>query len=577
MRPTFLLLFTLSSLSSVYGQAGYGAWRPLASMPSARQEVSTAVFNGRVYVIAGFTSTGASTNTVEAYDPESNTWFAAESIPILNNHNNAAVADGVLYTFGGVSNATYRYNPQTGIWATMAPSYFQHGGTAAVGVINNKIYVAGGNGGTMMQNEAEVFDPENNQWLILPSMNVPRNHTAGAVINGKFYVVGGRGSPNADRALEVYDPATNMWTILAPMPTGRSGIAVAAVNGQLWVFGGEIPVLHPEVEIYNPVSNTWRRIQDMRTPRHGIWASVIGNKIYLPAGGIVQGFGATNINEVFTVANVPGDFDGDGKTDVSVFRPADGTWYLNRSTAGFASLRWGVSTDEIAPADYDGDGKTDLGVFRPTADPALPDFYVLNSSNFSFSAYSWGLVSDVSVVNDYDGDARDDIAVYRSSNRTWYVLKSSDGGLQTFTGSSGAAPVSGDFDGDGKGDFTIFQSGEWFIAQSSMNYQLSIAGFGLPTDRLVPCDYDGDGKDNLAVFRPSTGTWHIRRPDQGTTTVQWGISTDVPTPGDYDGDGRCDVAVYRDGTWWINRSTAGVFVTRFGLGGDRPVPNRYLP
>src|SRR5688500_14016409 len=116
MRLTFFLLLFMQSCLSVNGQAGYGAWRTLAPMPSARQEVSTAVFNGRVYVIAGFTSTGASTSTVEAYDPGSNTWFSAEPIPILNNHNNAAVADGVLYTFGGVSNATYRYNPQTGIW-----------------------------------------------------------------------------------------------------------------------------------------------------------------------------------------------------------------------------------------------------------------------------------------------------------------------------------------------------------------------------------------------------------------------------------------------------------------------------
>jgi hypothetical protein len=39
----------------------------------------------------------------------------------------------------------------------------------------------------------------------------------------------------------------------------------------------------------------------MPTPRHGVWATVIGNRIYIPGGGVVQGFGASNINEVFIV------------------------------------------------------------------------------------------------------------------------------------------------------------------------------------------------------------------------------------------------------------------------------------
>jgi N-acetylneuraminic acid mutarotase len=100
MRRLFcLVLFAGLGVATAHGQMGYGAWQTLAPMPSARQEVSTAVFNGRIYVIAGFTSAGASTSTVEAYNPASNTWFSAGPIPILNNHNNAAFVVGALYTF----------------------------------------------------------------------------------------------------------------------------------------------------------------------------------------------------------------------------------------------------------------------------------------------------------------------------------------------------------------------------------------------------------------------------------------------------------------------------------------------
>src|SRR5262245_9977482 len=152
------LLFASIAAAVAHAQIGYGAWRTLPPMPSSRQEVSTAMFNGRVYVIAGFNAANASTTTVEVYEPQSNSWFPAGAIPVANNHNSAAFVGGALYTFGGVSNLAYRYNPQTDTWASVAPSHFQHGNTAAVGVIDGKIYVAGGNGGTMLQNELEYYD-----------------------------------------------------------------------------------------------------------------------------------------------------------------------------------------------------------------------------------------------------------------------------------------------------------------------------------------------------------------------------------------------------------------------------------
>ena len=277
------------------------AWTMLAPMPLARQEISSAALDGKIYVIAGFNNSGASTSDVQVYDPKTNSWSPATSLPIVNNHNAAAVAGGRLYSFGGVSNRAFVYNPETNSWSEVAPMRFEHGNTAAVAVIDNRIYVAGGTGSGMTGNELEVYDPVANTWTVLASMAVPRNHCAGGAINGRFYVAAGRGGASAADALEVYDPLTNSWARLPSMPTGRSGVGAAVVNGELYVFGGEIPRLFGEVEAYNPLQNRWRQLATMPTPRHGLFAAVIDNAIYLAGGAIQQGLGATTANEAYTV------------------------------------------------------------------------------------------------------------------------------------------------------------------------------------------------------------------------------------------------------------------------------------
>jgi uncharacterized protein (TIGR03437 family) len=281
--------------------ANRGAWVTLAPMPSSRQEVSTAVLEGKIYVIGGYDASGLDSHLVEVYDPQNNSWTSAAPLPIATNHNAAAIVAGKLYAFGGTSNRAFVYNRQSNSWSDVAPMIFQHGNTPAVGVINDKIYVAGGTGPGMNQNEVEVYDPAANRWTQLASMNVPRNHTAGGVINGKLYVAGGRGSASSANALEVYDPPNNTWTRLPNMPTGRSGIGAGVVNGEFYVFGGELPRLFSEVEVFNPLTNSWQSLPPMPTPRHGLFGSVIGNAIYLPAGATVQGFGATNVNEAYLV------------------------------------------------------------------------------------------------------------------------------------------------------------------------------------------------------------------------------------------------------------------------------------
>lgn len=269
------------------------------------------------------------------------------------------------------------------------------------------------------------------------------------------------------------------------------------------------------------------------------------------------------------------DFDGDGRTDVSVYRGSQGTWYLNQSTAGFGAIGWGIATDVPVPADYDNDGKTDTAIFRAAADPAFPDFYVLNSNGFTVSGVSWGIPGDVPTVSDYDGDGKADFAIYRQSDGTWYILLSSNGG-NAIVNNPGTTPVPADYDGDGNSDGVIFTNGNW-VGTASGGGSINIS-FGSAGDIPVPGNYDGDNKVDQAVFRPSTGTWYILRSSNAQVDIiTFGTTGDVPAPGDYDGDGKDDLAIFRNGTWWINASTAGVSVQNFGLATDLPIVSAARP
>ncbi|HEX8734993.1 MAG TPA: FG-GAP-like repeat-containing protein [Pyrinomonadaceae bacterium] len=288
-------------------------------------------------------------------------------------------------------------------------------------------------------------------------------------------------------------------------------------------------------------------------------------------GKIVAAGGAkVNIDRDYAAARylsrtVRFDFDGDGRADVSVFRPSDGVWYLNRSSEGFSAHQFGISTDKLAAADYDGDGKADEAVFRAGV------WYLLRSQA-GFAAYQFGATGDIPQPADFDGDGKAELAVFRPSNGTWYVLNLATNqfnGVQF--GASGDKPVVADFDGDGKADYAVYRpsDGVWYLLRS----QSGFAGiqFGISTDKPVVGDYDGDGKADPAVYRD--GVWYLLRSSQGFAAVRFGIAADLPAPADYDGDGKTDLAVYRDDTWYLLQSTNGFSGLRFGSPGDKPVPN----
>jgi hypothetical protein len=276
------------------------------------------------------------------------------------------------------------------------------------------------------------------------------------------------------------------------------------------------------------------------------------------------------------------DYDGDGKSDFTLWSN-NGGWRFLLSNGGAQRLAqtqsWGKADDLALLGDYDADRATDLAVFRP----AEGTWYIKRSSDGGVTVKAWGVATDVPVPGDYDGDGKSDLAVFRPSDGRWYVLRSADQQAEVTAWGAGYAPyndvaVPGDYDGDGQTDFAVFRraTGTWLIKRSS-DGQFTAKAWGTEKDVPVAADYDGDGRTDFAIWRQ--GVWYIwQSASESARIVEWGTNAapyfDRPVPGDYDGDGQADIAVWRAGdqTWYVRCSLDGSVLTQMqGQAGDRPV------
>jgi hypothetical protein len=253
-----------------------------------------------------------------------------------------------------------------------------------------------------------------------------------------------------------------------------------------------------------------------------------------------------------------GDVDGDGQSDFLVWRPATGTWYWLTSSSGYSEMsagsrQWGNQGLGDVPmvADVDGDGKSDLVVWRASTGTW---HWLTSTSGYSYAAagsVQWGNqgLGDVPLAGDFDGDGRADLSVWRAATGTWYWLVSSSGYSYASSASQqwgnhglGDVPRLGDIDGDGRSDLVVWRAstGTWYWLTSLSGFSYASAGavqWGnqLMGDTPLLGDFDGDGRADLTVWRAPTGVWYWLTSSSGYAykaagSKQWGNQSlgDVP-------------------------------------------------
>jgi len=224
-----------------------GHWSSKAAMPTARYGLAVGVVNGILYAVGGYGFNGI-LNTLEAYDPATNTWITKAPMPTARGDLAVSVVNGVLYAVGGVGggpplSTVEAYDPSRNTWSEKSPMPTARE-YLAVGVVKGLLYVVGGSGDCGSYcSTVEAYNPATNAWSTKASMPTARCCLSAGVLGRDLYAVGGYngffGKYLADlRKVESYNPATDAWTTKASMPTRRRLLAVGVVNKVLYAVGG---------------------------------------------------------------------------------------------------------------------------------------------------------------------------------------------------------------------------------------------------------------------------------------------------------------------------------------------------
>lgn len=261
-------------------------WTKKKPMALPAHHVAFAEHNGKFYAFGGFVPPESGPpawvpiNNTWEYDPANDSWKELASMPTKRGSAVAATANGKIYVIGGAALHPGSSEP------SLQPTH-PHRSVDTV----------------------EEYDPKTNTWSERSSMPTARNHAAVGVVNNKIYVIGGRlggafiFTASNTNVVEEYDPATDQWGLVrARMPTERSGGAWGVYNGRIYVAGGEhqdghLMAAFRALEAYDPATNSWTELPMMPIPRHGLAGAVVGDRLYL-ASGDIQSAGITGMHVV---------------------------------------------------------------------------------------------------------------------------------------------------------------------------------------------------------------------------------------------------------------------------------------
>jgi hypothetical protein len=436
-------------------------------------------------------------------------WGAPGDVPVPGDYDGDGVTEAAVW------------RPSTGVWHVRGQFEAQWGSPGDVPVPGDY----NGDGVT----DVAVWRPSTGEWYVRNQFTVPWGGLGDIPVAGDY---------NGDGVTDVavWRPSTGEWYVRNQFTVQWGGLGDRPVAGD---YNGDGKV---DIAVYRPSTGQWF-VQGLGDAVQ--WGGLGDLPVPRP-----EVLGDLNGDAVTDVAGYLPDFDGNGSTDIAVYRRSTGEWF----GTGHATVQWGGLGDIPVPGDYNGDGTSERAVYRPSTG----EWFVNGHATVQ-----WGGLGDIPVPGDYNGDGTTERAVYRPSTGQWFV----QGQVPVHWGGLGDVPVPGKYDGNATTDIAVYRSstGQWFVRNQST------FAWGAPGDIPAPGDYNGDGVTDISVYRPSTCQWFM----VGLAPVQWGGPGDLPVPGDFNGDNVTDIAVFRpsNGFWFVR----GLFTVQWGGPGDIPASRAYTP
>ncbi|MBX5446187.1 kelch repeat-containing protein [Sphaerobacter sp.] len=270
-------------------------WEAVANLPSPGRRYLAAVSDsdGRIYAIGGYASSNL--DTVQRYDPETNSWGTIASLNVARRSPVAARGgDERIYVIGGYSSTELDsvevYDPSENTWTLLTATMSTARANAAVATgKDGRIYVFGGrNAGTPLAT-AEVFDPVDRTWESIEPMPRARWGAAAATAaDGRIYVIGGADASNKPIAfVDIYDPATGEWEPEGPsLPSGRREMgAVTGADGRIYVIGGYDVNATNSVLSLDPRDGIWEAGAPLKQARYAMGVTITPAGVIYAVGG----------------------------------------------------------------------------------------------------------------------------------------------------------------------------------------------------------------------------------------------------------------------------------------------------
>jgi len=274
-------------------------WFELPGLPTPRSGLAVSSYENQIFAIGGESAQGIC-NTVEMYNPQTNTWTVLASKPTPVKDILAGVIGGLIYVPGGrqvngePTDITEIYDPKSNQWslgASLPKPLAAYGLTVSEG----RIYIFGGWDGNRIVNNAYVYESQKNTWTEISPMPTARSFPGAVVVGRKIYVIGGWDGQKALTSDEIYMPDSSsiesQWTNGPLLPSGRFGMGITNLADIIFIIGGTGPEDDLTMISLSQENIDWRKLV---TPLQQGWsflgAVTVGTHLYALGGKTEAGF-----------------------------------------------------------------------------------------------------------------------------------------------------------------------------------------------------------------------------------------------------------------------------------------------